>query len=227
MATTLNSTTLSAALTKTAQSLTVASVSNIAVGDLLVIGRETMLVNAIVGTRLDVQRGYFGAPQAYSSGKKVWTGTASRFYASAPSGDAVAANELYLPHIVLPQGEFYDVVQGKWVKVQDEPADATAEAVFYYTAAGAITIARGTHRLKAGSGAAMTLANPTADDEGKVMRLQAADAQAYTVTVTGGFAGGGAGVDVATFGGAIGDGMTVVAVNLLWHIVATKNITLG
>jgi len=53
----------------------------------------------------------------------------------------------------------------------------------------------------------------------------AAAAQANTVTNTTGFNGAGGAGDIATFGGAIGDNFTIMAVNGIWNIVASKNVT--
>jgi hypothetical protein len=84
-----------------------------------------------------------------------------------------------------------------------------------YTANGAITIYDGVARL-AGTGArAMTLAAPTAGDEGTVLSVTAGTAQAHTLTITGGIGGRGAAVDVVTFAN-IGDTITLIATNLVW-----------
>lgn len=97
-----------------------------------------------------------------------------------------------------------------------------------YSANGAITLKQGTAFLtKAGVGV-MTLASPTAGvDDGKVLRIMSSTAQAHTVTCTAGFNNGGTASDVATFGGAIGDGMVVVAYNGVWHVQVLRNVTLA
>jgi len=96
-----------------------------------------------------------------------------------------------------------------------------------YTADGAINTAYDLHTLsKAGVGA-MTIAAPTAAQAGRTLHIKSTTAQAHTVTFTGGFGGVGTGGDVATFGGAIGDGMSVVAVGVLWYIDSLYNVTLG
>jgi len=59
-------------------------------------------------------------------------------------------------------------------------------------------------------------------------RFIAGSAQAHVVTqTTPGFNGGGASVDVATFGGALGDNMLLEAYNGAWYTVSTRNVTLG
>jgi len=96
-----------------------------------------------------------------------------------------------------------------------------------YTADGALSVVHGLHKISKTSAAAMTLTNPTSLEEGFVMHIRATTAFAHTVTLSGGFAGAGAGADVATFAGAVGDGFQIVAVNGLWHVVALTNVTLG
>ena len=82
---------------------------------------------------------------------------------------------------------------------------------------------------KTGSLAALTLAAPTAGtDDGKMLTIVAATAFAHTVTnASPGFNNAGASGDVATFGGAIGDSMQVVAYNGRWHVFCVRNVTLA
>lgn len=99
------------------------------------------------------------------------------------------------------------------------------------TADGAITIpTRNTvfAITKAGV-AAMTLAAPTADvHDGVTLTFISATAQAHTLTnASPGFNGAGAGGDVGTFGGAIGDNIVVVAHNAVWLVVSKVNVTLA
>jgi hypothetical protein len=83
-----------------------------------------------------------------------------------------------------------------------------------YGANGAITITAGVHRITKTSAAAMTLAPPTAGDDGMVIDVEAGTAFAHTLTVTGGL-GGNAGDDVVTFA-KVGDGIRLRASNLFW-----------
>lgn len=89
------------------------------------------------------------------------------------------------------------------------------EGTYTYAANGAITIADGVHALTKGSAAAMTLAAPTAGDEGTELTITARTAFAHTVTITEGIGGKGASFDVLTFA-AVGDSITLMAVNLHW-----------
>jgi len=94
--------------------------------------------------------------------------------------------------------------------------------LYTYGEAGAITLAPGIHRLIAASGAAMTLAAPTADMEGEEILIIAGAAQAYTVT--GSY--NNAGSTVATFAAAIGNCIKLVVINGYWCVTLNKNITL-
>lgn len=102
------------------------------------------------------------------------------------------------------------------------------QPVTEYAANGALTIANGTHNItKSASAGVMTLAAPSAGEEGIRMLITTETAQAHTVTVTAGFNGAGSGADVATFGGAIGDCMEIIAINGKWNVISLRNVTLG
>ena len=94
---------------------------------------------------------------------------------------------------------------------------------------GAIAAKTGVVMLTKAGVAAMTLAAPTAGtDDGKVLSIVAATANAHTVTqTTPGFNNAGTSGDVATFGGAIGDSMQIVAYNGRWHVISLRNVTLA
>lgn len=97
-----------------------------------------------------------------------------------------------------------------------------------YTSAGAISERSGSVFIGSGGALAMTLAAPSTDDNGKQLAIIASTAQAHTVTnAAPGFNSGGAASDVATFGGAIGDSMVVVAWGGVWHAVNLTNVTLA
>lgn len=103
------------------------------------------------------------------------------------------------------------------------------------TADGAITIpsVSTTYFLNKAGVAALTLANPTAGTHDNVtLTFISTTAQAHTVSNAAGsgfFSTGGSGKDVATFGGAIGDGFACVAYNGKWYIDprGVTNVTLG
>ena len=79
-----------------------------------------------------------------------------------------------------------------------------------------------------GVGAA-TIADPTATtDDFKILTIISATAQAHTLTyATTGFNAGGSGTDVGTFGGAKGDGLTLVAYQGVWYVMNKTNVTLA
>lgn len=89
------------------------------------------------------------------------------------------------------------------------------EGTYLYPANGAIAIADGVHAITKGSAAAMTLAPPTAGDEGTQLTIVARTAFAHTVTLTEGLGGKGAAFDLMTFA-AVGDSITLIADNLHW-----------
>ncbi len=94
---------------------------------------------------------------------------------------------------------------------------------------GAIAIADGIVKITKATAAALTLADPAAGDEGTGILIIAATAQAHTVSnaAGSGFNGGGAASDVATFGGAIGDNMWIVAIGGKWFVAHLRNVILG
>lgn len=121
-----------------------------------------------------------------------------------------------------------DVETAGGLKVAGEAITATPAELnrndFEYqllVADGAITIKNGVCKIaKTVPGAvAATLANPTAGtDDFKRLVIISNQAQANTVTVTGGFGNGGNGEDVITFSGVIGDTVELVAHGGYWYI---------
>lgn len=74
----------------------------------------------------------------------------------------------------------------------------------------------------------VTLANPTATtDDFKRLSIRSLTAQAHTVTVTGGFGNGSTGEDVATFSGAIGDGIELMAYQGYWYITGAHQVAVA
>jgi hypothetical protein len=98
----------------------------------------------------------------------------------------------------------YDSTRNQYVAGNDPAADTP------YLANGAIAITDGVHAIAKTSIAAMTLAQPTAAQEGIKVVLTARTAFAHVVTVTGG-----AGFTTITFA-AVGDSVELLADNLKW-----------
>lgn len=93
------------------------------------------------------------------------------------------------------------------------------------SAAGATTITEGVV-LISGVAHAVTLADPTTGtDDGKVLHFRSETAQAHTInnSAGSGFNGAGATKDIATLGGAIGDGISVVAYLGKWWVLKSIN----
>lgn len=94
-------------------------------------------------------------------------------------------------------------------------------------AVGAIGIKEGIAILTPSSPTAFTLAAPTSGtDDFKELTIFAANGIVHTVTNSSpGFNNGGAASDIATFGGAAGDGFTVIAYLGIWFVKTKTNVT--
>lgn len=97
------------------------------------------------------------------------------------------------------------------------------------SADAAISLKAGVVVITKGTAAALTLAAPTTGtDDGKVLTIVSTTAAAHTVTNSSpGFNGGGASEDVATYGAAKGNAMTVVAYGATWYAVNLTGVTLA
>lgn len=104
-------------------------------------------------------------------------------------------------------------------------ADKAAQTL---TDNGAITVKNGICLLNKAGAIAATLANPTdVTDDFKRLSIRSLTAQAHTVTLTGGFGNGGSGEDVATFSGAIGDGLELMAYGGFWYITGAHQVSVA
>ena len=97
-------------------------------------------------------------------------------------------------------------------------------------ASGAIAVAGGTVVItKTGSLAAMTLAAPTAAQNGMILRVTSATAFAHTVTATSliddGVTGGSK--TTATFAAFAGASMELMAYEGKWHTLSLKAVTVA
>jgi hypothetical protein len=92
-----------------------------------------------------------------------------------------------------------------------------------YLVDGPISHNDGLHKLTKGSAGAYSVSVPSAAEEGAILYITADTAFAHVVTVTGGIAGNLA-FDICTLGGAIGDGLTLIASNQTWRLVASRNV---
>jgi len=120
-------------------------------------------------------------------------------------------------------GTLYNLKKG--AATQDDLLTAP-DYVTAATADGAITIQTGTVVITKATAAALTLGTPTVAQNGTIIRIISATAAAHTVTAaTIGFNAADADGDVATFGAAIGNGMTVIAYGGEWLVLTNVNVT--
>jgi len=130
--TTLTSTTLSTAITKSQKTITVASATNFNPPDLAqsqggvgsstaanqtvaLIGREVVDIVDVSGTTITVRRGTRGsAAVAHSSGEKVTVGPAGNFADADPQGACTRTLLAYVPIINVHTGEKFDCMNGEF-----------------------------------------------------------------------------------------------------------------
>jgi hypothetical protein len=135
---TLNQTTLASAVTggagvSASPVVTVASASNITVGDVIYVPttREAMLVNAISGTQLTVRRGYDGtAAMPAAAAAIVYTGAQTRWTSVDPTGTCTPSGQIVLPLINTRSGTVWNCAATttgyQWVAWNAVPATVTA-----------------------------------------------------------------------------------------------------
>jgi len=248
--TALYSTTLGAALAAPAQGqpatvITLASGSNVAIGQGLVVDGEYMTIQSQTpqATRWNVVRGQSGTnAAAHASGAPVFLGASNlfQFTSNEPSGACVSTATPASPFIVIgPSVSIYQCAAvstltgsaaSTWAQITRNglpAANPTRYTGWTYATAGAITVQPGVQFIGSGGALAMTLAAPSKYQDGMVMVLQASTAHAHTVTYTAGFFGTTTSSDVATFGGAIGDQLVIFATNGAWRVLTSRNITIA
>lgn len=102
----------------------------------------------------------------------------------------------------------------------------TGAAIPTYATSGAITQKSGTVGIGSAGALTMTLANPVSGtDDGKRLSIVATTAHAHIVTTTAAINGGSN--HKATFGGALGDQLNLVAIGGVWYQTPSTNITLA
>lgn len=134
-------------------------------------------------------------------------------------------------------GGSLDVESGASLKVAGTAVSATAAELNLLdmgyqllVADGAITVKNGVCKIaKTVAGVvAATLADPTdVTDDFKRLTIISNQAQANTVTSASSFGGGGAGEDVATFSGAVGDSLELIAHGGKWYVVGAHQCTIA
>jgi hypothetical protein len=102
-------------------------------------------------------------------------------------------------------------------------------AVTAYAANGALALVPGTATLTKAGVNAMTLAAPTVDQEGLILRVISQTANAHTITATGliddGVTGGSK--TTATFAAFAGASLELVASNLKWAVLSKNAVTIS
>lgn len=154
-----------------------------------------------------------------------------RFLTSSdPAPASIAAGALALINSVLGKIAAYVNSSGQLIC---RYGGSVPKIVTDVSADGAITIQHGNVLITKGTAAALTLASPTAGlvanggHDGIEISFVSSTAAAHTITCTAGFGGGTTARDVATFGGAIQDGMRIFAYNGVWYVKDTRNVTLA
>lgn len=107
--------------------------------------------------------------------------------------------------------------------------NAAKDMVTTISGDGAITIQTGTVKLTKGSAAAITLAAPSAEQEGTTLNVVAGSAFAHVITATGllddGVTGGAK--NTATFGAFVGSAITLKAVAQKWTVISKNVVTVA
>lgn len=112
--------------------------------------------------------------------------------------------------------------------ITDGSANVAPKAFEVATASGAIDESKQFVFITKATAAALTITAPDTGTDGWEITIIATTDAAHTVTfATTGFNASTTSGDVATFGGAIGDSMKIVAYNGNWYTTILRNVTLG
>lgn len=194
------STTLAAACALKDQYITVTSATGFADGQLIRIDSEWMeQIGAANGTVIKVAR-------------------------RGLNGSAVKAHTILAPVVTCLKSD--TLASGAAQILNPAVSNPT---IVSYGASGAITPPEVDTivMLDKATGAAMTLASPSALADGTEVTIYSNTAAAHTVTYTPGFNGDTTSSDVATFAATIGNSMTIIASKGLWGVKALAGVTLG
>jgi len=198
----LVTTTLGAAVAVTDNVIVVASATSLTAGRLIRVDGEWMQINQAYtgGTTVGVTRGQQGSvTAAHQSGANVMTALASDL-AQAPS--QVNEGVLYPGQMSVSTTSY-----------------SAAGAIAFGLSQWTIAIINGTAAL------AMTIANPTKDQDGCYLHIVANGKAAHTVTYTAGLGNGGASFDVGTFSASLAMSSLLVAANGYWVSVGPSTAT--
>lgn len=204
----ITATTLSAAVGVTDSTIAVASATGITAPNFttgagitwLLVDQEFMLVISVSGTVITVIRGQNGTAQAaHVTSAQVQIGLPTDF----PT--------------------FGEILSSSMTGKQTEGA-LNWPATFLTGTADAIPAGvAGIYVVKTGAADLMTLAAPTAAQEGNVIQIWSDTAFAHTLTATALLAGGTALKTTATFPAFRGAGMILRVCNLVYHVISSGN----
>lgn len=194
----LTRTTLASAVAAGDGTIIVASATSIAAGSIIKVGNETMkvrqdYVNGTHGVNVMVLRGLDGSKQrahAITSGV-VHSATASDFGGPPAQAGASVSGPIQRARIVDTYG-------------------AAGAIALPPPGQDAVAIINGTAAL------AMTLADPTKDNDGDILSIVGNGKAAHTVTYTAGLGDAGSGLDVMTFDGSGQCCLVLIAANESW-----------
>lgn len=190
----LTTTTLNGAVALTDSSITLTSATGLVAGMYLFCDGEWMVVakDYTSGTTVNVLRGRDGSAQAaHVTGANISFGNVSDF---ANSGAPSLGAAINVPNVMTTTMTSYSA------------AGAIAFGVSRWTTA----IIDGTNAL------AMTLANPTKDQDGIMLLIVGNGKAAHTVTYTAGLGNGGSNLDVLTCATGAQQSLLLVAANAIW-----------
>ena len=198
----LVNTTLAAAVAITDNVIVVASATSLAAGRIIKIDGEYLKINQayVSGTTVGVTRGQEGSvTAAHQNGANVMTALASDL-ATAPA--SVNEAVLYAGQMSVTTTSY-----------------SAAGAIAFGASQWTVAIINGTSAL------AMTIANPTKDQDGCYLHIVANGKAAHTVTYTAGLGNGGANFDVGTFSATLAMSSLLVACNGFWVSVGPTTAT--
>ena len=141
-AVTLTQTSLSAAVTASATTFSVASATNVSTSSALYVDKELMYVSAVNGTQVTVGRGEFGtAAVSHASGAMVLVGVPSAFFTYPPTGSCTASQTPATPWVDIRTSAQYlcSSVTGTWVAGWQNDLLSNAPTAAVASAAGLIT----------------------------------------------------------------------------------------
>lgn len=120
---------------------------------------------------------------------------------------------------------YIDAVTNQLVTGTGSSGTGSTATVTLLSVDGAVPVASGLYAITKASAAALTLAAPTAAQNGLTINIVSRTAFAHVLTATGLLNTGSAAVNVATFAAFAGANLTLRADTLKWNVVSQVGIT--